>query len=778
MSLRLRALLFLAVVAAAAAALGVHIARGVPLQTNLLAMLPGIERDPLAEEVLTRLSAAVASRALFIVSHPDEDKARAGAEHLAAELRAAGGWRSLVARLPAFDLAAPVALYGERRFGLLAEADRDALTAGSFDLRPALLRQLVSPMGHVSPLPLARDPFGFFGRWLASLEPAASSMRLEDGYLTAHEGGRTRILVLGEVEGDVYDNAVQTRIVAGFARALAAVLSEGGPQTEVWRTGNVFFAAGARAAATGDMDRIAAGSVIGIAALMLLAFRSLRPLLLGLTSAGIGILFATLAVLALDGEVHLVTLAFGASLIGEAVDYSILLFAAHLAAGARWSPQQGVAAVRPGLTVAVATSLLAYSLLALVPFPGVSQVALFALVGLVAAFFTVLWLLPAFLARPSTRDPEAATRWAARFFELWSRTLRGRRALLLCAVLVAACIPGWLALRPNDDVRLLVPRDPQLLAQDEAIRKLTGFDAGGRFFLVRGADEEEVLARESALARRLRALERDGALAAHQAVSTYVPPRAAQRGDRLLARQRVFADREALQRALTGVGYRAEAAKQYIAEFERATRPVTVRDWLASPLSTPLRHLWAPVGEARLCSVVTLYGERDAARVAAAAQGLPGILLVDKAASVSQLLGRYRGWALPALLAAGCAMLIVLALRYGPREAPRVMLPVVLAEALSAAVFGYSGEPVTLFAVGGWTLALGIGVNYAIFLREGIVERAGATTMAVLLSGSTTLLSFGLLSVSSVAALRQFGFALATAIAAAVLLAPLALKPR
>jgi predicted exporter len=90
-------------------------------------------------------------------------------------------------------------------------------------------------------------------------------------------------------------------------------------------------------------------------------------------------------------------------------------------------------------------------------------------------------------------------------------------------------------------------------------------------------------------------------------------------------------------------------------------------------------------------------------------------------------------------------------------------------------VFGYVGEPVTLFAVGGWTLALGIGVNYAIFLREGI-DRAGATTIAVLLSGSTTLLAFGLLSASSVPALRQFGFALATAIAASVLLAPLALR--
>jgi len=103
------------------------------------------------------------------------------------------------------------------------------------------------------------------------------------------------------------------------------------------------------------------------------------------------------------------------------------------------------------------------------------------------------------------------------------------------------------------------------------------------------------------------------------------------------------------------------------------------------------------------------------------------------------------------------------------------MAPVLAAELLSAALFGYSGEPLTIFAIGGWLLTLGIGVNYAIFLREGI-ERRGATTIAVLLSAATTLLAWGLLATSSVAALRQFGLALVTGISIAVLLAPLALR--
>lgn len=774
MTLRARSWLFLAALGVAAAILAGVLSRGVPLQTNVLAMLPATERDPVAESVVATLGAAIGSRVLFLFSHADEARAKAAAERFAAAAGSAGGLHGLTVRLPEPDPKLMRDLYAASRFGLLSQPDREALASGRWRLRDSVLQQIASPVGGFGGLPLSRDPFGFFGRWMASLIPSAGAMRLEDGYLVSREGGRTRVLVLGEVDGDVYDNAVQARAVAAYELGSRAALAAE-PGTGILRTGTVFFAAAARAAAMRDMDRIALGSIVGIALVMFAAFRSLRPIALGLLSAGAGVLAATLVLIVVDGELHLITLAFGASLIGEAIDYAILFCAAHLAAGNRWTPEMGVAQVRPALTVAVATSLLAYALLGLLPFPGVSQVARFALIGLAVAYLSVQWLLPGLLTRPSRRDPMAATRWAARLLERWSGVLSGRRAVAIAALALAACIPGWMALAPNDDVRLLVPRQPELALQDAAIKRLTGFDAGTRFFLVRGASEEDVLLKETNLTRRLRELAQAGALSGHQAVSDFVPPRAAQEENRALMQKHVFADRAALTRTLTDIGFRPEAARALPGEFERAAKPVTVSDWLASPLSTPFRHLWAPAGDAVPASVVTLIGERDAARVSLAGAGLDGVALVDKAASVSALLGQYRAWAAPGLAAAAAMMLVVLVLRYGARPALAVLVPVLLAEALSLAAFGYAGVPVTLFGVVGWTLGLGIGVNYSIFLREGI-DRPGATAMAVLLSACTTLLGFGLLAFSGVPALHHFGLALATTIAGSLLFAPLSLK--
>src|SRR5207237_10332923 len=99
MSLRARAVLVLIAVAIAAATCAAYLARGVPLQTNLLAMLPPTERDPVVEEVIARLATSVGARGVFMVSHEDGTHARKAADAFAGGLKAAGGLRTIIARL-------------------------------------------------------------------------------------------------------------------------------------------------------------------------------------------------------------------------------------------------------------------------------------------------------------------------------------------------------------------------------------------------------------------------------------------------------------------------------------------------------------------------------------------------------------------------------------------------------------------------------------------------------------------------------------------------------
>src|SRR5204862_7227856 len=127
-----------------------------------------------------------------------------------------------------------------------------------------------------------------------------------------------------------------------------------------------------------------------------------------------------------------------------------------------------------------------------------------------------------------------------------------------------------------------------------------------------------------------------GALARHQAVSDQVRPRARQAEDRALVAKRVFGEPQTLMCELAQVGFPAASAKTLVQDFERSREPLTVAAWLDSPLSSPMRHLWLRDLPG---SVVTLHGERDATATAQIAAGLDGVTLVDKAGSVSALLG-------------------------------------------------------------------------------------------------------------------------------------------
>ena len=570
MSLRVRAACFLLAVAVVAAIGASYFARGVPLQSNLLAMLPPTERDAEVEQVIARLGTVLAGRVVFVVSQSDAAAARRSAEALGDALKAGGALRTLLVRLPAMDPSAPAQLYASGRFGLLTDEDRAVLAGGDFNVREAALRQLVVPLPHGIALPAAQDPFGFFGRWIAAREPKAGQVRLEDGYLIARERGRVRVLLVGEVAGDVYDQTVQERVVAAYERAASTVRSSD-PGVELWRAGTVFYAAQARASAMGDMERIGICAVLGVALLVLAAFRSLRPMLLGLLSAAIGILFAAVATLRLDGELHLISLAFGASLIGEAVDYSILLFAAHLAAGSSWTPERGIALVRPGLTVAVGTSLLAYALLALLPFPASRRCARFALIGLAVSYLSVLWLLPAFLPRPR-RGSGRRDGWAApaRSMERAAHQAGDYRRRL-----VVLCLHSGLARGQAERRRAAARAAPaRARAAGRGDPARTGFECGHALFPRARRRAEKVLAargRADAAPARARAPARCRAPGGQRLRAA---ARAQEANRRAGAKSKCSANR-VLARTLIDAAS-ARGGKAAARRFRRGAKPVTV----------------------------------------------------------------------------------------------------------------------------------------------------------------------------------------------------------
>jgi predicted exporter len=186
--------------------------------------------------------------------------------------------------------------------------------------------------------------------------------------------------------------------------------------------------------------------------------------------------------------------------------------------------------------------------------------------------------------------------------------------------------------------------------------------------------------------------------------------------------------------------------------------------------------LWLGATAHGVGSVVLPLGAPDSGRLRQAAAGLPGVTLVDKARSVSVLLGHYRRIAAWALGAAILLVWLLLALWRGFRASSAMVAPPCLGMLFALAGGALAGAPVTLFTVMALILLLGFGVDYTVFLEEG-GETDPSALLGVLLAAGATLISYGLLAFSHTPALGGFGLTLALGVVSTTQLSFLALRP-
>ena len=154
-------------------------------------------------------------------------------------------------------------------------------------------------------------------------------------------------------------------------------------------TGAARFAVESRNRIRGDVERLSAIGTVLILLLLGFIYRSPRLLLLGIVPVATGALASISAVSLAFGHVHGITLGFGIALIGEAIDYAIYIFI-----------QGNHARLWRTIRLGVLTSLIGFSTLLFSGFPGLAQLGLFAVTGVLTASVVTWGLLgPMFVAR-------------------------------------------------------------------------------------------------------------------------------------------------------------------------------------------------------------------------------------------------------------------------------------------------------------------------------------------------------------------------------------------
>ncbi|WP_093555780.1 MMPL family transporter [Pseudoduganella namucuonensis] len=744
--------------------------------TDILALLPVQERDPVLQQSFLHMVDAAQQRLVVLV----------GAEDWADAKKAADAYRAVLDTQPGMFASTPVndktqddwlALFQRHRLALLtAEQEQRLRVEPAGHWEEAALGRMYNAFGGPKLGSWQDDPYGLFAGWMQE-RAQETPVRPRDGYLfVAEKGGagsnpRQYVLLPMTLKVPAFSITAQDTVLPLLARAAEAA-RKAVPKVDLIPAGVVLHAAAASGQAHREMSTIGLGSLAGIVLLTWLAFHTLRPILLILLSIGVGCLGAFSVCWLLFGRVHLLTLVFGASLIGVAQDYGIYFLFNRMAADPALDSRALLKKLMPGLSLTLLAAVIGYMGLAFTPFPGLRAMAVFSALGLVFAWLTVIcWFPP--LLKGGALKPGALARGYGGLLRRWPSPRLNAPTLALAAVFAVAAGAGLMRLHPNDDIRLL-QNSPKRLVQDQIrLGKLLDAPTPVQFYLVRGASEEEVLQREEALKLRLAPLVERGVIGGWQAMSNWVPSLRTQDSRRALLEEKLLAP----DGPLRAVARQVEEDANWVAatvELQRAAgKPLTLQAFLDAPSSEPWRHLWLGRAEGVYASIVALRGMNYSGLPAlrTAADGLAGVQWVDKVGEISTVLGRYRvymGWV---VLAAYGLVFALLLPRYRGR-AWRVLAPTALASVATLAAVGYAGHSLQLFHVLGLMLLLGVGVDYGIFMQEQPDRRDATPWLAVGLSAANTILSFGLLGLSGTPALQAFGLTMLIGTALVWLLVP------
>jgi predicted exporter len=606
---------------------------------------------------------------------------------------------------------------------------------------------------------LPRDPTGetlqLLGQFTGNSQPNSVN-----GVWTSRDGGRALLLVQTRIDGT--DTEAQAQSIESIKQSFNQIAGRSADSRLVM-SGTSVFSVSARSTIESEVRRLAIMSTIFVVTLLLVVYRSVLLLIVGLLPVASGALVGIAAVSLGFGHVHGLTLGFGTTLIGEAVDYSIYLFVQR--AGGE-NPDAFWRTIRLG----VLTSTAGFFALLFSGFPGLSQLGLYSISGLIAAALVTRYLLPSLIPH------NVALRDLTPIGDMFDRMVSSASRLrwVIGVLLVAASGSIYLHTGEiwNRQLGALSPISRADMKLDMELRSDLGATDMRYMAAFTAVDEESALQWAERASAVLQDLTKEKVIGGFNSPSMVLPSLASQS-----ARQAAIPDdqksRQNLKEALMEIPIKIDRLEGFLTDLQVArTRNFVVRSELNGTSAALLLDslLLKRDNDYLVLMPLRSTGEGptgefiDLGKVTATlnAKGLSNVTVIDIFAETTAVFDSYLNEAL-VLSGLGCLAIVVLlliALRSVPRTL-RVVTPLACAVLCVVAVLLAFGVQLTILHLVGLLLIVAVGSNYAIFFDVGAQQRTDTdrrqTLTSLVVANLTTVGSFGLLGFSKVPVLAAIG---------------------
>lgn len=596
------------------------------------------------------------------------------------------------------------------------------------------------------------------------LSNTGTSLALRDGVLAAEYNGEHYVMVRGALTQKGASvtskkNGVQT--IYDCANRVAASNDFGQEKVSFVFSGSPFHSHKSATSAQRQVAVISALSMLAVVVLLLLVFRSARPLLYSVGAITLSAAFGLGTELLVFGQIHILTFVFGTTLIGTCLDYSLHFWTRAYFCQDALLGAQAMKKIFKGLALSFASTEVCYLIMLLAPFALLKQISVFCFAGILSAFATTVLFYPA-LSVPQKKLSSAMLN-GARF------TLSGHLKKILLFAAAGSCLALAIFFRQNlrldNDLRKFYTMSGKLLEDEKLSASVMNRKSGARYFIVRANSADALLQTEEAFCALLQEEVAAGRLDSFSAASQFVPSKKSKSAS-LAASQKLMEAAPELQEIF------GSEPRDFVPDFLEARALLDAPDdsgmeGVPPYLKDALETLWlGKIGQEYFSAVFVSGGAAEnlkslAARFGAGELGANGaadvqaVCFVDKVGDIAFELNRLTKIMLVLLAAAFVVLILALAFFYKPRALAKVAAVPLLVLLCEAAVIAALKIPLGFFAVTGIILVFGLGLDYIIYT----VENGGdaVNSLAVMLSFATTALSFGAIALSSFMPVHIFG---------------------
>ena len=707
-----------------------------------------------------KMTSVTGQNVFILVANPEFSKAKNTAEAIYKALDGSDNFESVSLYNDMGSLSGVTDFLYEYRWNLLDNETIDEINSSGAEA--FAMEALSKAYGGFTMLPLDNletDPFLLaehnLNGYLAALQKSGTAMTLKDGVLASESDGLWYIMIRGVLSKKGSGLASKDNGITEIYGVCEPYQADG---TRFIYSGTPYHSHKSSNSAAFEIKLIAIISMLIVIVMLLIVFRTPKPLLFSVGSILVSVGIAFLATLAVFRKMHIITLVFGTSLIGSCIDYSLHYFTHWAGNSVLKSGKEIRNHLFPGLTMAIISSGICFSILLFAPFTLLKQMSLFCLVGLISSYLTTVAVFPRI---PLPKGERVLTQVSAfeKFSTLLQNKLTGR--LVIAALFTFAVLSIFICrknVRVENNLLSLYKMEGRLLSDEIEANRIIQYSPSG-WFMVNGATEEECLKREEAL--RSAYAQKFGSLG-YLSTSLFVPSVVQQKKSREACKKLL----ELADYQLEALGYEPEYAEalreQFAASQEKyvSFQNGNIPEYLKSSISAA----WLGEVDGQFYSVMLPNKVDDYQSFKALAESCEGVNFISKSADVSRDLDKLTKMVLGFFTVAYVLMFIMLRFFYSWKQALKIISVPLLIILVTVAVFAISKINMEFFSVTGLILVFGLGLDYIIYMMENEkqAENQGKILepFATMLSFLTTVISFGALALSSFQPVHLIGLSI------------------